>query len=91
MPKIDTLFAWVMADTDADDEGVPAISRRIDSTHMMMMPLIGADFERAKCLRSHAQYFANMRGAPIKLIRSTGIEIVEILQPEKKHDPTHTD
>lgn len=78
MPKITELYAWVVADTGPDDEGVPAFT-----TSQGALPMMGADMERAVSLRPMAVNVAQQLGRPVKLIRSTGIEIVEIIQPEE--------
>jgi hypothetical protein len=77
MPKITELYAYVVADTGEDDEGVPAFM----GPEMAWMPLMGADRERAESLRPFAAQMAKQLGKPIKLIRSTGIEVVEVVEP----------
>ena len=79
MPKITELYAWVMADKDVNDEGVPAIK-----LGDMAMPLMGADRQRAVSLRATAQDIADQLGKPIKLVRSTSLEVVEILNPRNR-------
>ena len=76
MPKIEELYAFVVADTNEDDEGVPAF-KGPDGTYM---PMMGADLERAQQLRPMAETLVSIYGKPIKLIRSTGIEVVEIIE-----------
>ena len=76
MPRITELYAYVVADTGPEDEGVPAF---IDPLTGAWMPLMGADRERADSLRPMALDLAKAQGKPIKLIRSTGIETVEVL------------
>ena len=44
MPKITELYAWVIADSGPDDEGVPAF---LDLTTGSWMPMMGADRARA--------------------------------------------
>lgn len=79
MPKITQLYAWVVADKDENDEGVPAFAMG-----EMVMPLMGADIQRAADLRDTAQDCADQINKPIKLLRSTGLEVVEVLEPKKK-------
>lgn len=79
MPRITELYAYVAADADEDDEGVPAFPAP-DGT---LMPMMGADMERAESLKAWAQKAANQLGKPVRLVRSTGLEVVETLQPEK--------
>lgn len=80
MPKITELYAFVVADTGPDDEGVPAFQ----SPGGTLMPMIGADMERAASLRPMAQQMADILGKRVKLIRSTGIEVVEVIQPSER-------
>jgi len=77
MPKIEELYAWIIAEKDDNDEGVPAIA--VDN---MVMPLMGADIARADSMRAIAQTLADDRGKEVKLIKSTGIQIVEIVKPK---------
>lgn len=77
MPRINELYAYVVADKDEDDEEIPAFTGR----NGMLYPMVGADIERANSLHGMAQKLATESGKPIKLIHSTGIEIVETLQP----------
>lgn len=78
MPRVTELYAYVIADADEDDEGVPAFD-----ASGMMMPMMGADRDRAYDLRPMARLLATRHGKPIKLIRSTGIEVVEVIEPEE--------
>ena len=79
MPKIEQLFAYVVADTGPDDEGVPSFAHG-----NMHYPMVGADMDRARSLRSHAQVVADARGKPVKLVRSTGLEVVEVVHPQER-------
>lgn len=76
MPKITELYAWVTADTDENDEGVPCVHSPVGP-----LPLMGADLERAKSLRGFAEQVAQKSGRPVRLIRSTGIEVIDVVQP----------
>ena len=76
MPKITELYAYVVADSGPDDEGVPAFM-----TGSTFMPMMGADMERAEQLRGQAQALADTYGKTVKLVRSTGIELVETIEP----------
>ena len=78
MPKITELWAYVMADSGPDDEGVPAW---LDGVMMTWNPLIGADRERAEQLRERAQELCDIAGKPLSLRRSTGLEEIEVLYP----------
>jgi hypothetical protein len=78
MPKITELFAYVVADKSADDEGVPGVVTRAGT-----MPLMGADMARAEALRPIAQDLATTMGKPVRLLRFTCMEEVAVFQPEK--------
>lgn len=77
MPKVTELWAWVIEDTGPDDEGIPA---HLGLTGMWE-PLVGADRERAESLRVEAQQMATIHGKPIRLLRSTDLVEVEVIQP----------
>ncbi len=80
MPKIDKMFAYVMADKDEDDEGVPAVM----TPNGMWFPLVGADEARilSPRLREDAQQIANKQGKPIKILKFTQFEVLEVIQPK---------
>lgn len=80
MPRITELYAYVTYDADEGDEGVPAFA----GPDGALLPMMGADMERAESLKALAQETANMLGKPIKLVRSTGLEVVEVLKPHKR-------
>jgi hypothetical protein len=80
LPLITELYAYVIADTGPDDEGVPAFA---DPATGLWMPMMGADYERAASLRDQAIGFANSTGKPIKLIRSLALETVEVIHPQQ--------
>lgn len=73
---ITELYAWVCIDKDGE-EGVP--SARVGS---WILPLMGADLDRAQLLRKYAQDAANQTGKPVRLIRSTGIEVIDVIEPD---------
>jgi hypothetical protein len=79
MPRITELYAYVVADTGPDDEGVPTLNTLIGP-----IPMMGADIARAHSLRDEAVLIANHFNKPVKLIRSTGIEVLEIIEPRGK-------
>jgi hypothetical protein len=43
--------------------------------------MVGADAARIDALRAHALEIARVTGKPVKLLRSTSLEVVEVLQP----------
>jgi hypothetical protein len=77
MPKVTELYAYVMADKDENDEGVPAMTVAGN-----VYPLMGADLPRIKSLRPFAQALANEQGKEIKLLRFSQMEIVEMVKPD---------
>ena len=77
VPRITELYAYVIADAGPDDEGVPAFV----GSDGIWMPMMGADLERAEQLRPLAETMARNNGKSIKLIRSTGIELVDTIEP----------
>ena len=77
MPKIKHLYAFVITDKDENDEGIPAITLMNN-----VYPLMGADMKRVEVFRRVAQKLANDKGKEVKLIKSTGIEIIETIKPE---------
>ena len=76
--KITELFAWVCTEADGG-EGIPAAS-----LGGMPFPLIGADQERIQSLRPYAEDAAYRLGLPVKLMRFTGGEVLEILNTDTK-------
>jgi len=77
LARIVELWAYVIADTGPDDEGVPAML----GADGMWQPLMGADFERVDSIRDEAKQLAKIHGKPIRLVRSLGLETVEVLRP----------
>lgn len=78
MPKITELYAYVMIDKDKDDEDVPSFESGLHA-----LPMMGADINRARCIRFLAQKAANEHGKPLKLIKSTGIEVIDVIYPNQ--------
>lgn len=76
MPKVTELYAYVMADKDENDEGVPAFE--MGGT---VYPLMGADLPRIKSLRPFAQALANKQGKDMKLLRFSQMEVVDVIEP----------
>lgn len=77
MPKIDRLLAYVMADKDEDDEGIPGIA----GPNGGVIPMVGADEKRILSLRDHAQAIADRFGKPVKVLRFTQVELIETIEP----------
>lgn len=81
MPRVTELYAYVVADTGPDDEGVPAF---LDTATGAWMPMMGADRERAESLRPLAARYATIMGKTFKLVRATGLEVVETIEPGQR-------
>ena len=79
MPKIDDMYAWVIADTDSDDEGIPAFM-----SGGVWYPCVGADKDRVESLRPFAEQTARDQGKPIKLLHFKDVELVEVIYPDGK-------
>ena len=76
MPRITEMFAFIVADTGPDDEGVPAMS--IGGMHM---PLCGADLKRIEQLRPYAANIARALKKPVRLVRFGAMEELETVSP----------
>jgi len=70
---IDALYAWVATEPDGG-EGI--CSAQLGKLHM---PLVGADMDRIKSLRSHAEAVRAASGYPVRLVRFSRREDLEIL------------
>ena len=70
---IDALYAWVATEPDGG-EGV--CSAQIGDIHF---PLVGADIDRIKSLRSHAELIHRATGYPVHLVRFSRREDLEEL------------
>lgn len=72
MPKITTLYAWIIADTGPDDEGIITLHL----PNRVTMPLVGGDKARMESLRTHAQATATATRKPVVLrMFGEGVEI----------------
>jgi hypothetical protein len=71
--SIDALYAWVATEPDGG-EGV--CSAQLGDLHM---PLVGADMDRIKSLRSYAEAVRAATGYPVRLVRFSRREDLEIL------------
>jgi hypothetical protein len=71
------LWAWVVTEPDGG-EGVPAIR-----TGEGWLPAMGGDRARIESLRD--LIVATTAGMPLKLVRFTGAEVVEVVRPERAH------
>jgi hypothetical protein len=71
--KIDALYAWAAREPDGG-EGVCSML-----LGDIQMPLIGADMERVKSYRPHAEIVHRLSGYPITLVRYAHREDLEEL------------
>ena len=78
MPLITEMWVWVCTESEGE-EGIPAIQ-----TWQGPMPLVGADRERIESLRPYAESVALELGLPVKLVRFTGMEVLEHIEAAKK-------
>lgn len=78
MPRVTEMYAFVVSDTEPDDEGV------IGQHHATWgwLPFVGADVTRATSLEPIAQTIADQLGKQVRLIRFEGPpEVVKVLEP----------
>jgi len=73
MPKIDEIYAFIAEDSGPEDEGIAAFVSK-----GWAMPMVAADKARVDSLREMARYIAKATGKPIKLIRFSVREEVEV-------------
>ena len=74
MPQtIDALYAWVATEPDGG-EGV--CSMTLGNIHY---PLVGADMDRIKSFRKHAEFLREATGYPVRLVRYSMREDLEEL------------
>lgn len=77
LPKIDELYAYIIADKDENDEGV--IGMRMPNG--TWTPLVGADLARMESLRPVAQKTAEVTGKPVKFVKFEKRTDVETITP----------
>lgn len=78
MPRITELYAWVVADSGPDDEGVPAFMGADGAWY----PMMGADLERARSLRGEAQKIAAVTGKTVRLLGASELVEIEVVSLE---------
>lgn len=71
---IDAIYAWVAIEADGS-EGVCACQ-----VSGLMMPLVGADIDRIKSLRRYAEHTSAVTGCPVRLVRFSRREDLEVLE-----------
>jgi len=74
--KITEMYAWICTEPDGG-EGVPAAE-----VNGVAMPLMGADVERAESLRPWAEFVAKQKGYPVKLVKFTNMEVIEVIKSD---------
>ena len=79
MPRIESMYAFIVEDTGPDDEGIIGI-QAISREHAPIgVPLVGADMARANSLRPMAQGIAHKLGKKVTLVHFSNREDVEII------------
>jgi hypothetical protein len=76
MPRIEEMYAFIVADTGPEDEGLAAMKLRGD-----WLPLVGADMERVESRKPIAQSIARETGQKITIARFTQRTDVETIEP----------
>ena len=79
MPKITTIWAFIAADKDPDDEGL--VAGRVGS---QWMPLVGADMARVESLKPIARSIAKVTGKKITLAKFEVRTDVPFLEESKR-------
>jgi hypothetical protein len=75
--RIDEMYAFTQLDPLDNTEGV--IAFLADSG---WIPMVGADMTRVENLRPMAQRVANETGQPVRLLRFSVREEIEVLKPD---------
>lgn len=86
MALITELWAWVVSD-GPDEEGILALTNPVHGN----LPLIGSDQARIESFRAVATDSAQRLGLPLRLVRFSQMEVVEIVEPlpqKRVFDPT---
>lgn len=73
--RVKEMYAWLVVDAD-DTEGVPAFTYG-----KTMMPLMGADIERAKSMKLVATQIAEAHNKKVVLAKFSQREDIEIIEP----------
>lgn len=76
--EITALFAWVVTQPDGG-EGIAGITLDGPGESGVSMPLIGADVDRIQSYRWHAQWLRKATGYPVRLVRFSSREDLEVL------------
>lgn len=78
MPRIEKLYAYVVADNGPEDEGVMALHGP-----MGWMPMVGADVARHESLKAHAQATADQEGKEVVLVEFSVRREVQVFRPRR--------
>jgi hypothetical protein len=70
------MYAYVVADTGPEDEGIPSFP-----AGGMWLPMVGADLKRAEQLKPYAQVVAQQLGKPVRLLRFTTMHEMAVVEP----------
>lgn len=82
MPKINEMYAFVVEDTGPDDEGITGCYMRPGAQGSgQWMPFVGADMQRVEQLKPMAAQVARAVGKPVKVLRFSVREEIEVIQP----------
>jgi hypothetical protein len=76
MPKINELFAFIVADLDEEDEGLLTFKSGDE-----WLPMIGTDMKRIESLRPIADTIAYQSGKTYRVIRFQAVGEVEFKSP----------
>jgi hypothetical protein len=73
--SIEAIYAWVATEPDGG-EGICS-AQQLGSN--LVMPLVGADIDRIKSLRPHAEAVRRITGYPVRLVRFGSRDDLEVL------------
>lgn len=77
MPKIETMFAFVVADAGPDDEGLVAFH----DSKMGWLPMVAAEAKSVQGLLPIAQSIAKKQGKRIQLLEFSVRRLVQVIEP----------
>lgn len=80
MPKIMEIWAYIVADTGPEDEGIVAMKR-----NGVWLPMVGADKERVESLRPYAEETASITGQKITLAKFTQRTDLKTITPSSNN------
>lgn len=77
---IDAIYAWVVTDP-TDERGQEGIPAMLDMHSRFWLPMVGGDMARIESLRPQVQSLADEMGQPIRLLKFSVREELEVLLP----------